>query len=601
MSFRSMFLLRRSTDLEEMEREHDEDAAEGRIEGGVLIVETRPEELSHLAAILENLDQQTLSVSGDSVALRMIRDHAPKIVVSSRALPGLEGYILRRDLPEQGPFLYLRDSDGTGDSSEERLLKEVGESVAEEKNRSDESVRSVQWKKPVSEEIPATAEEILKGFRDSDSEEEVDSSEQAERSLESPIAAAEEEDEELARIQKYRAEYQAQRSVPEPDSVQATHDSLEDPFNPWSQSSEQERSPAFKAQERMEEDVRSDSMLPQGDRIPSDSADYSIIERIDAEEIATLSHGDVLSEDTNQGDPSPKLDLYQESRSYVLDSIRAVDGGNIPDLVKGESIAERIVSSVEGGSELLLSATDRRQEFAISSHSVNTCVFAVRIATALGLSRWQQLRIALAALLHEIGVVRLPKQLVYKTEKPTLEEIKILRQRPVYAARSLKGVDSRYDWLGEVVGQVYERENGTGYPLGLTGREICEESKVIGIADLFDACIHRRPYREALTGYQALFELTTDQARTFSDRIVKALIKSLSLFPYNEFVVLSSGEIGKVVEINLENLSRPVIEVLYDKEGKAVETAKPIDLAQNPSLYISKALPYRNLPSNSAG
>lgn len=585
MSFRSMLLLRRSTDLDEGERVGDGDVAVSKVEGGIVIVETRPREMSHLVAILESLNFQTLSVTEDSVALRLIQERLPRMVLSSRRLPPIEGYDLHRDLPQTAPFVYIHRPKAPQNHAlqEEQIVREAvtpssGESV--QKGEPEIPVDEGGHQEPFLVEPLATVEDILRGFRESETEEDVDRSEEAEEDSGDSAVEPDDEEEDLSRILSYREEYQTQHKNQDVD--RKSHDPS-----------------VVGEQVKIEQDDVPETVPIPEDLIRHDpEGDYSIIERINAEEIACLSHDDSLGEKAEKSDPSTRSNLYQEARSYVLDSIRAAEGGKVPDLVKGESVAERIVLSIEAGSELLISATDRRQEFAISYHSVNTAVFAVRIARALSLSRWQQLRIALAALLHEIGVVRLPKQLIYKTKKPTLEEIKILRQRPIYASRCLKEVDPSYDWLAEVVGQVYERENGTGHPLGLTGREICEEAKVIGISDLFDACIHRRPYREALTGYQALFELTTDQARTFSDRIVKALIKSLSLFPYNEFVELSSGEIGRVVEINLENLSRPVVELMYGKEGGAAKSPKLIDLAQNPSLYIAKAMPYRDLPSS---
>lgn len=591
MSFRSMLLLQRSAELEE---EYG-DLTEDHVKDAIVIVERRPQEMSHLATILESLEFQILSVSEQTIAMRLIRERTPRMVLSSHQMPPLRGYRQLGDMPAPAPFVYVPESDLPRDFETQDSLREQEPEIS----TLEEPQEAVEQQAPVPglEESLATAEAILKGFRESEPETESPSEEMKESredsDLEEPAKT------ELTRVQKYRAEFLARQKTPEAAPEQQSREPDREQRSLRREKPEPSgigRGPDPESQKISEEPSSAKDLNP---AIPEH--DYSIIERINAEEIASLSHGDVLSEGMAETSSSPRHGLYQEARTYVLESIRIVDGGQLPDLVKGESISEKLVSSIEADSELLLSATDRTQDFAISSHSVNTSVFAVRIAQTLGLSHSQKQRIALAALLHEIGVVRLPRQLVYKTEKPTLEEIKILRKRPVYAVRCLQGVDSQYDWLGEVVGQVYERENGTGHPLGLTGREICEEAKVIGIADLFDACIHSRPYRDALTGYQALFELTTDQARTFSDRIVKALIKSLSLFPYNEFVVLSSGEIGKVVEINLENLSRPVVEVIYDKEGAPVENMKPIDLAQNPTLYISKALPHKSLPSTAAG
>ncbi|MDA2925335.1 HD-GYP domain-containing protein, partial [Acidobacteria bacterium AH-259-L09] len=106
------------------------------------------------------------------------------------------------------------------------------------------------------------------------------------------------------------------------------------------------------------------------------------------------------------------------------------------------------------------------------------------------------------------------------------------------------------------------------FPLGLKGGEIRGEAQILGIVDVFDACIHDRPYRKALTGYELLEELTRGGTRSFLDHIIKALLKSFSLYPYNEYVLLNTHELGQVVEVNPENLSSPVIKILYDQHGR---------------------------------
>ncbi len=77
---------------------------------------------------------------------------------------------------------------------------------------------------------------------------------------------------------------------------------------------------------------------------------------------------------------------------------------------------------------------------------------------------------------------------------------------------------------------------------------------------------------------------------------MKALIASFSLYPYNEYVVLNTHELGQVVAVNAENLSRPVIKILYDRKGRLLDEPREIDLAQNSSLFITKAIPYHELP-----
>ena len=117
----------------------------------------------------------------------------------------------------------------------------------------------------------------------------------------------------------------------------------------------------------------------------------------------------------------------------------------------------------------------------------------------------------------------------------------------------------------------------------------------MGIMDVFEACIHDRPHRKALTGYQLLDAFTRGQAESFAPHIVKALLESFSVYTYNEYVVLNTEEMGRVVEVNSENLCRPLVRILYDKERKAVEQPLDIDLSTIPSLFITKAVTYDEL------
>ncbi len=286
------------------------------------------------------------------------------------------------------------------------------------------------------------------------------------------------------------------------------------------------------------------------------------------------------------------LDLYKTATRYVLDSISRVQEEKKLNVKQGEKLARSMVDSIVDGSALLMLATDRVQEFAVSAHSVNVAILSIRLAQTLHYSVEDQVRVGLAGLLHEIGVAWLPERLLHKTGQVSSE----VRQRPVHGAKILGYLKPPFAWIAQTVGQIYERENGRGYPLGLAGTEICEEAKILGIVDVFEACIHDRPYRQALTGYQLLEELTHNDNKSFSDRIVKALLNSFSLYPYNEYVLLNTKELARVVEVNPTNSFRPLVQILYDSNGVALEKPRETDLAQSSLLYIAKAISYHELP-----
>ena len=338
---------------------------------------------------------------------------------------------------------------------------------------------------------------------------------------------------------------------------------------------------------------------PQG----SPESEASVEEEIEAERVrqalAKTKGEDTQSRQVRQSQvlgeediDAETISLYTIATVYVLESIRRVEQQKRPDIGKGKELVQRMSNSIVHSSALLLLATDRRQDFAVSTHCVNVSVLSLRLSQTLGYLPQKQTEVGVAALLHEIGVAKLPERMLQEAGQVRPAEA---RQRPIYGAQILEELCPEYDWLAKTVGQVYERENGSGFPQGLKGEEICNEAKILGIMDVFEACIHDRPHRKALTGYQLLDAFTRGESESFAAHIVKALIESFSVYSYNEYVVLNTDEMGRVLEVNSKNLCRPLVRILYDKERKAVEQPLEIDLSEKPSLFITKAVTYDEL------
>ena len=319
-------------------------------------------------------------------------------------------------------------------------------------------------------------------------------------------------------------------------------------------------------------------------------------DQISEEELNNFDTGDLLggNRDVPEGTTeSESAQLYQRATVLVLESIRRAEKDQPPDVEEGKRMVQQMDDLISRNSGLLLAAMDRIQAFAVSTHCVNVAILGVRIARSLNYSDEGKMKVGLAALLHEIGVVKLSRRMVHERGKVDQE----VRNRPVYSAEILEKLGSEYDWLVQTVRQVYEREDGTGFPLGIKGQDIREEAKILGIVDVLEACIHERPYRRAMTGYQLFHELTSGGYQRFASRIVKALLKCFSLYPYNEYVLLNTGEIGKVIEVSETNLLRPKLKMLFDVKGEPFEDQPELDLESNPSRNISKAITYHQLPS----
>ncbi|MDA2931426.1 HD domain-containing protein, partial [Acidobacteria bacterium AH-259-O06] len=137
------------------------------------------------------------------------------------------------------------------------------------------------------------------------------------------------------------------------------------------------------------------------------------------------------------------IGLYKTATAYVLESIHWAQESKRPDIARGEQLVKRMIDSILDSSALLLLATDRRQEFAVGTHSVNVTILSVRIAQTLKYNLQKQRRLGLSALLHEIGIGWIPDKLLRQAGKVS----KRVRQRSVYSAEILRKLCPEYDWL----------------------------------------------------------------------------------------------------------------------------------------------------------
>ena len=299
-------------------------------------------------------------------------------------------------------------------------------------------------------------------------------------------------------------------------------------------------------------------------------------------------------------DPSPTTAvaarLHQRARELVAESMRMAQDDQPPDLAECERLIRRMTSCLDASPELLLKAMDREQSFSASAHCVNVAVIALEVATASGLSEAERELAGLAGLLHELNANRFSRTLVQGPQRLAAKKAALLRAAPGRSATLVRGGGGEHDALADVIAQVYERADGSGFPAGLKGDEISATASVVGIADVFDDHIREQPGRSAISGYDAVSRLVEEGPELFSPTAVKGLLRSFSLYPHGEFVLLTSGEIGKVIAVNKAVPSRPVISVLTDEQGLPLAHEKFVDLAEHPLMQVVVALTRDEVP-----
>jgi len=255
-----------------------------------------------------------------------------------------------------------------------------------------------------------------------------------------------------------------------------------------------------------------------------------------------------------------------------------------------------IAGLIARGNDRILSLTNRITiPDYLYSHVLNVCILAIKLGQAIGLSSEQIIEVGLAALFHDLGLLR-KTALIMKVEKLTAQEIEAIKQHSEEGRRLIVGMNFISDELkrliAEVVYQCHERENGFGYPRGVKGAHLHRYAQIIGLLDTYEALCHHRTYRGRFLPHDVCRWLIEgrDPVDEFDARLIKKFIESVGLYPLGSYVRLSSGEVAEVTRINADYPLKPEVDIIIDIQGEMLRPPKKVDLIHNPVLQIVAAV-----------
>jgi len=221
-----------------------------------------------------------------------------------------------------------------------------------------------------------------------------------------------------------------------------------------------------------------------------------------------------------------------------------------------------------------------------ASHATKSAIISIIIGFFIKLPPHRLIELGVAALLHEIGMVKLPPQTYMNNRALSPQEKKLIMGHPILSYNILKGFD--FPLVVSIAAlEHHERENGSGYPQKLTGDKISLYAKIIAVACSYEALTSSRPYKDAKDGYAGMLDLLKNEGKQYDDTVVKALVFSLSIYPIGLYVLLSNGRKGQVIDVNPENPKFPRVQIFGEltPDGKN----KVIDTTQE-GVHISRPL-----------
>ena len=232
------------------------------------------------------------------------------------------------------------------------------------------------------------------------------------------------------------------------------------------------------------------------------------------------------------------------------------------------------------------------KEMELAKSSINTAILSIIIGEHLGLPRHRLLLVATRALLHDIGMLKIPDGVVDKEGKLDDSEMQIMRSHTFYGYKLIVNELLYADEVGKAAVQHHERWDGDGYPGRISGANIDIGARIISVADAFEAMVSPKAWRDSLVGYQAMKNLLSDNARRFDPDIIKAMIQSMGIYPVGSIVLMSNSAIARVIEAHKEAPLRPKIRVLIDEFARPYtqNEGETIDLIDDRNMFIARAI-----------
>lgn len=258
------------------------------------------------------------------------------------------------------------------------------------------------------------------------------------------------------------------------------------------------------------------------------------------------------------------------------------------DVAKVKAMVNKILDELLENENILYNLSEIKSvDDYTFEHSVNVCILSLITGIGLGFDQNGLRELGIGAMLHDIGKLCIPREILQKPSQLTVEEFEEIKKHTILGYELLKKscqVDmvSAYIAFGH-----HERYDGSGYPLQLKDENIQICARIVAVADVYDALTSDRVYRKKLNPNEVYEYITTLGVHHFDPRVIESFVKYVSIYPVGTGVLLNTRERGIVVRDNRLMPTRPVIRIIYDEAMKKQTIFKEIDLSELTSIFIA--------------
>jgi putative nucleotidyltransferase with HDIG domain len=286
--------------------------------------------------------------------------------------------------------------------------------------------------------------------------------------------------------------------------------------------------------------------------------------------------------------------LYSDAVSAAVDVWDSAQSEGRPDPTVARTMIDGLAQAVAQNRTALLALTTlKNYDNYTFTHMVNVSILTMGQARGLGIDGPLLREFGLAALMHDIGKVRTPIEILNKPDKLTDDEFTIMKRHVVDGAEILRMTPDVPALAPVVAFEHHLRTDGSGYPAGVTRPSLNVGTMLCSIADVYDAMRSQRTYQQSFPTDRILAVLKRSDGRQFDQHLVRRFVQLIGIYPAGTLVRLNTGEVAVVLNVYAPDPYRPHVRVLIDREAKRLDLPYDLNLwetsedPQRPSSIVA--------------
>jgi len=294
--------------------------------------------------------------------------------------------------------------------------------------------------------------------------------------------------------------------------------------------------------------------------------------------------------------------VEREARTLMKEALEDATKGKEVNLEMTKKVIGNMVDSVVRNPDALVCLSQLKDVSEYTAlHSIRTSIIALAFGRHLALNRDELVNLGMGVMLHDIGMVKVPKDILDKHGGLTREEFEIMAKHVQWGLEIVQASGGLPPGAMDVIGQHHERSDGQGYPQHRKGAGIAPAGMLGAIVDVYDAVTSDRIYGNALSAEDALKSMYEWRSKDFQPKLIEEFIRCMGIFPIGSLVELSNGTVGVVITINRARRLKPKVALVLTSTKTPYSRHVITDLVEHKDALGQEIKIARVLPSGSFG